>query len=85
MEQIKIKTMLHNTLNIFALTRLNVFDRGTVQREYTFDIKECSVSERNDSDDNYILRLQAGDKKFFLHKARTVHYNQDLVKAVFSE
>ena len=50
-----------------------------------FDIKDCNVSEKNSEDDNYIMRLQIGDKKFFLHRARTILYNQDLVRAIFSE
>ena len=85
LKQIRIRTMVYNSINIFTLARFNLVDKNTVQKEYVFDIKDCDVSEKHSDDDNYMMRLQIGEKKFFLHRARTVLHNQDLVRAIFTK
>ena len=77
--------MVHNTINLFTLARFNLVDKKTVQSQYVFNIEDCDVCFKTNDDDNYLMRLQIGDKKFFLHKARTMYYNTDLVRAIFTK
>ena len=44
LKQIRIRTMVYNSINIFTLARFNLVDKNTVQKEYVFDIKDCDLS-----------------------------------------
>ena len=71
-------------MNVFANIRLASVDKDTVCKEYVFDIKDCSLAEKEDPD-SHIMRLQIGDKKFFAHRNRNLVANFDLIIAIFTE
>ena len=85
LKQVRIRTMVHNTINLFTIARFNLLDKKTVRTEYVFDIEDCDVCVKNNDDDNYLMRLQINELKFFLHRARALHYNTDLVRAIFTK
>jgi hypothetical protein len=72
---------LAGTYNVFANYRLAFWDRN-LQKDYTFAISECMLSEKDDVK-SPILRVQMGHLKFFAYRNRTMMINEELVQAIF--
>ena len=52
MKQVRIRTVFYNMRsNLFAQARLQFADKDSVSKEYTVDIKDCKLSDKDKPDE----------------------------------
>lgn len=79
LEEIRIKTILQERMNIFSL-----FKKGDHHHnEVVANISEVRFSDK-DTPNSPIMRIMVGDKRFYMHKNLSRVQDFELLKAVLS-
>jgi len=80
MEEIRIRTILNDRTNVFSYFRKNTPDSTG---DVIVKIADVKFSEK-DQPNSPIMRIIAGDKRYYIHKNMSLVSDFELLKAVMS-